>query len=179
MQSRAHRWKELFKLHIPIWSRRLLLHSLPSSECPQHRYFCTMSKVCSRRGLPWHGEMESGETEHTIRENLPCSTIIVGREVSSCLLSSPHSTVKIAIFDDSELLQELHRTTVPERAILTRIMKTLERIHFAHVLPGNNNLERINLSISLGIGFLLEAAAEIIALIRHFHFSRKTPSFVG
>ena len=116
--------------------------------------------------------MELGETEHTIREISPCSTIIVGREVSSCLLSSPNSTVKIAIFDDSELLQELHRTTVPERAISTRIMKTLERLHFALVLPGNSNLERIKLSISLGIGFLLEAAAEIIALwriLKYFH----------
>ena len=108
--------------------------------------------------------MELRETEHTIRESLPCLAIIVGREVSSCLLSSPNSTVKIAIFDDSELLQELHRTTVPERAILTRIMKTLERVHFALVLPGNTNLERIKLSISLGIGFLLGAAVKICAL---------------
>ena len=108
--------------------------------------------------------MELGETEHTIRESSPCLSIIVGREVSSCLLSSPCSTAKIAVFDDSELLQELEGTTVPGRAILARIMKTLERIHFAIILPGNNNLERIKLSISLGIGFLLDAAAKICAL---------------
>ena len=112
--------------------------------------------------------MELGETEHTIRESSPCLTIIVGREVSSCLLSSPYSTAKIAIFDDSELLQELHRTTVPERAILTRIMKTLEQVHFAFVLPGNSNLERIKLSISLGIGFLFGAAAKICTLKEQF-----------
>ena len=67
-------------------------------------------------------------------------TIIAGREVSSCLLSSSYLAAKIAIFDDLELSQELRCRTVPERAILAEIMYGLERNHFALVLPGNSNL---------------------------------------
>ena len=100
--------------------------------------------------------MELGETEHTIRKSSPCSTIIAGREVSSCLLSPSYLAAKIAIFDDLELLQELRRRRVPERVILAEIMYGLERNHFALVLPSNSNLtndQALNLPDWLSIGF--------------------------
>ena len=104
--------------------------------------------------------MELGETEHTIRESLPCSTIIVGREVSSCPLSSSYSTVKIAIFEDLELLQEFQRRTEPERAILARIMYELERIHFACILPTKTNPENGETLNLLGHWFPLRCSSE-------------------
>ena len=127
MQSQAHYWKELSKLYNSIGSRSLLLYYLPSSEGPQLWNLSTFSEFCARRGVSWQAA--------------PCSTIIVGREVSSCPLSSSYSTVKISIFEDLELLQEFQRRTEPERAILARIMYELERIHFACILPTKINPE--------------------------------------
>ena len=93
-------------------------------------------------------------------------TIIAGREVSSCLLSSSYLAAKIAIFDDLELSQELRRRTVPERVILAEIMYGLERNHFALVLPANSNLNNDQTLNLPGHWFPLCPAAEIRALKR-------------